>query len=77
MTDEKHELIRDLLIELLEEHAATMKDIYVGAVERFERAAGLDFAIKALRVRDEDAFEAALDATASAREGMNLVSKKR
>ena len=73
---EKHELIRDLLIELLEEHAATMKDVYVGVVERFERAAGLDVAIKALRVRDESAFEAALDATASAREGMNLVSNR-
>lgn len=72
---ERHELIRDLLIELLEEHAATMQDIYVDEVERFDRAAGLDFAINALRARDESAFDEALDATASVREGMRLVSK--
>lgn len=72
---ERFELIRDVLIELLEEHAATMNDPDVDAVERFDRAAGLDVAIRALRVRDESAFDAAIDATASAREGMRLVSK--
>jgi|GEM_PF-5304606 len=75
MTKEKHELIRDLLIELLEEHAATMNDICLDEVERFDRAAGLDIAINALRVRDESAFDAAIEATASFREGMRLVSK--
>lgn len=72
---ERFELIRDMLIELLEEHAATMNDIYMDEVERFDRAAGIDVAIRALRVRDESAFDAAIDATAAAREGMRLVSK--
>ncbi len=72
---ERHELIRDVLIELLEEHALTMRDSFGGDYRAFDRAAGLDVAIKALRVRDESAFEAALDATAAAREGMRCVSK--
>lgn len=72
---ERHELIRELLIELLEEHAATMRDTFDGDYGAFDRAAGLDFAINGLRVRDESAFEEALDATTSAREGMCLVSK--
>lgn len=72
---ERFELIRDLLIELLEEHALTMQDSFGGDYGAFDRAAGLDVAIRALRVRDESAFDAAIDATASAREGMRLVSK--
>lgn len=72
---ERHELIRDVLIELLEEHAATMRDTFDGDYRAFDRAAGLDVAIKALRVRDESAFDAAIEATASVREGMRCVSK--
>ena len=72
---ERHEFIRELLIELLEEHAATMHDTYLGEVEAFDRAAGLDVAIKMLKVCDEEAYFEALDATASARGGMTLVSK--
>lgn len=72
---ERFELIRDLLIELLEEHALTMRDSFGGDYRSFDRAAGLDVAIKALRVRDESAFDAAIEATASVREGMRLVSK--
>lgn len=73
---ERHEFIRELLIELLEEHAATMQDSFSGDYSAFDRAAGLDVAIKMLKVRDEEAFVEALDATASAREGMNLVSNR-
>ena len=72
---ERFELLRDLLIELLEEHALTMQDSFGGDYGAFDRAAGLDVAIRALRVRDESAFDAAIDATASAREEMCLVSK--